>query len=209
MSRQHFTSVFRIAVFVALALNPAAQATSIYTVAMNTTGFAGRQVAFAFDLTGGDAAAGNNSVLIDHFSTNGQLGGLSSVVLTDTLFFNEQLRFVTFGTFFNFTVTLTENRSAPGVDDFSFSLLSPPTLWSLFSTSDPIAGSLFAVDITGADGGNASTFVPVDFSGISWQVTRSTASPAPDAGVSLGFLVVSLGMCALLGTRRRWISRRF
>jgi hypothetical protein len=157
------------------------RAVTIYSVDIDTTAWSGLSAVLAFDLVGGDATAANNTATIGSFATNGTLGDTNSTALSDVAFFNEVLRDITFGTHLSFTLQLSENHTPPGFDQFSFFLLDPNSLLPLGATSDPTgANALFAIDLTGATGGNAMVFTSM-VPGISWTLTNQNAASVPDA----------------------------
>jgi len=177
------------ALVMVLALAPKLSAITLYTFSVNTTALAGQNGNLAFDFTGGDAALANNTVTASNFVTNGILSG-TPIQLTDTSFFNETLRLITFGTTLSFTLQLSENRVGPGFDQLSFFLLNPAGLASLIKTSDPLgADALFAIDIDGNPGGIASVFTS---SGLSWSLVRQSTPGAPDTGSTLVLLLFGL-----------------
>lgn len=179
-------------------------ALTAYSVSIDTGSLAsGTKGLLAFDLIHGDGTLANNTAFVSGFVTDGTLDSLGAFGLTDTDFFNEELREITFGSFVSFKFQLTENASAPGVDQFSFFLLDPDSFLPLFSTSDSLGtDALFAIDINGLPGSELSLFEPVG-APISWNVT---ASPVPDGGSTAGLLV--LGSLGLLGIAARgWRGR--
>jgi hypothetical protein len=174
--------VRRLAVIICLAVAATvapltARAQSNYTVSIDTSTLSGTQGLLAFDLIGGDAMMANNTASVFGLTTDGTLSSLAPFSLTDTAFFNEELRSITFGTFTRFTVGLTENVTAPGLDQFSFFLVDPLSMLPLFSTTDSVgADALFAIDITGLPGGDRSVFDSLT-GGPTWQVAA-----VPDSG---------------------------
>jgi hypothetical protein len=184
------------------------RAAMIYSASIDTTAWSGLNGTLAFDLTGGDAAIANNTATIGSFVTNGALGNSAGLALTDTGFFNEQLRAMTFGTQLAFTLQLTENRSAPGFDQFSFFILDPITLLPLALTTDPTgANAVFAIDLTGAAGGAASVFGSLT-QGVSWSLTPQQQPPnnVPDAAHPL--CLAWIAASALAGARFFHRTRR-
>jgi len=170
-------------------------------VTINTTALTGQSGLIAFDLIGGDSTVANNTVSVDLLATDGVLDNAAPFTVTDLGFFNEVLREVTFGTFLSFSLALTENVSAPGFDQFSFFLLDPITFLPLFRTSDPFgADALFAIDITGARGGAAVSFDPIQ-SAITWQVGEPPVQAVPDGGMSVALLGAGLVGLTLLRHR--------
>ena len=183
-----------------LALAPLARAITIYDVTINTTALSGQSGSLAFDFIGGDAATANNTLTVSNFASNGTLN-LSGFALSDPAFFNETLKTITFGTSLSFRFQLTENRTGPGADQFSFFLLDS-TFSPLGNTTDPTgAGALFAIDITGAAGGALSTFGS-GTTGLSWQVTRASTANVPDATSTLALAGAALGLLGLTRFRR-------
>jgi hypothetical protein len=173
------------------------RAVTIYSVDIDTTAWSGLSGTLAFDLIGGDATATNNTATIGSFATNGALGSTDSFTLTDAAFFNEVLRGITFGTHLSFTLQLTENHTAPGFDQFSFFLLDPSSLLPLGPTTDPTeANALFAIDLTGAPGGNAMVFAST-VPGISWTLTNQNADSVPDTGSPFGLAACGIASLAL------------
>lgn len=176
------------------------RAVTSYAFSINTTSLSGQNATLAFDLTGGDAAAANNTAAIGSLATNGALSSLANFTLTDTGFFNEVQRNITFGTSLSFTVNLTENRTAPAFDQFSFFALDPTTLLPLLGTTDPTgADALFAIDINGQPGGVLSVFASVA-SGVTWQVTPTPTTTPPPVGVPDGGSAVFLMAISCVGT---------
>ncbi len=195
----------RLAIAIGAALillaHPAAHALSIYDVHLNTAAFAGQvgTIRFlAFDLIDGDSASANNTVTARDLATDGTLGSPANVVLQDTGFFNEELRDITFGTYLDFTLSLTENNLPPGLDEFSFFVLDSSSFLPIVSSDDPTgADSLFAIDIDGSASGVASVFSSLtpDFD---WAVTLRAQSAVPESGSTLPLLVIAfLGVFAV------------
>ncbi len=177
-----------------------------YDVTINTTAWTGLDGTLAFDLIGGDALAANNTASIGNISTDGTLSSLSDITLTDTDFFNEVLRDITFGTQLSFTLQLTENQAAPGLDEFSFFLLDSTTLLPLGGTTDPTgADAVFAVDVTGSVGGDAMVFDSL-IEGASWTLRGQNSNNVPDGASTLSLACCALGALACfrvtLGKRR-------
>ncbi len=183
-------------------------ALTVYTVSINSTALSGQTGTLAFDLINGDAAAANNTATISSLTTNGTLGNAMGFALTDTDFFNEVLRDITFGTSLSFTLQLTENRVAPGVDQFSFFLLNAAGSMPLFATSDPLgASSLFAIDISGQAGGDVSTFSGTT-PALSWLVTPSEGTAVPERGDAIWMLFCALAFLILFRAMKRTIPAR-
>jgi hypothetical protein len=173
-------------------------ANSIYNVHLDTEALAGRTAVLdliAFDLIGGDAVSGNNLIKAFSFSTDGLLASTAEIALADTGFFNEELRSLTFGTYLDFSLELTESIALPGADEFSLFLLDADLLLPLVSTTDPTgANALFAIDITGAPGGVAYIFDSLT-PNASWTLTlQNTLPPSviPDGSSTGALLIVSL-----------------
>jgi hypothetical protein len=188
---------------------PDCRAITIYSVAIDTTAWSGQNGTLAFDLIGGDAATANNTATIGSFVTNGTLNSVGDITLTDTGFFNEVLRGITFGSQLTFTLQLTESHTAPGLDQFSFFLLDPGTLLPLGATTDPTgANALFAIDITGGAGGNAMVFAS-SVPGVSWHLTSAPINPVPEDILTLPLAGCALGSLALFrfALRRRRRSK--
>jgi hypothetical protein len=189
-----------------------AHAITIYNFSINTSALSGQQGLLAFDLIGGDGAVANNTAIVNNFSTNGVLDQPGqAVTLTDSLFFNEELKAITFGSFLSFTLQLTENHTAPGFDQFSFFVLDAVSFLPLFGTTDSTgADALFAIDITGAAGGSGGAFISTG-QNISWSLARDTnggSNNVPDGASTLCLLLVSLGTLGFgrSGFRRDWSS---
>ncbi len=205
---KHPNRPFRLRSFACMAiavltLQVECHALTIYSVAINTTPWAGTNGTLAFDLIGGDAAVANNTAVIDTFATNGSLSSLATITISDAAFFNEELRNITFGTALSFNFKLTENHTGPGFDQFSFFLLDPVTFLPLGPTSDPTgADALFAIDITGRSGGDASIFKSLVV-GSSLSVTQVPATSVPDTGTTLQLLAFSCAALALVHGARR------
>lgn len=174
-----------------LHLTPA-HALSVYPVSINTSAWIGTGGILAFDLIGGDSLAGNNTVTVSGFATDGVLTNHSTFSLSDVSFFNEELRSITFGSYLHFTLELTENASPPAFDQFSFFLLDEVSYLPLLGTTDPTgSAALFAIDITGAPGGSSAVFEPVSGQ-VSWDVRLSSPVGVPESGPAW-----MLGVCAL------------
>ena len=180
------------------------RAATLYTVNIDTSGLSGLSGSLAFDLIAGDADMANNTASIGGLATDGTLGDASNVALTDVSFFNEELRDIVFGSYLKFTLSLTESYAASGFgfDQFSFFLLDPGTFLSLVDTTDGTgAQALFAIDIDGGAGGNASVFSSLT-PDVAWTVTAQTS--VPDGGSTL--LLTASALAGLLAWTR---SRRF
>lgn len=179
------------------------RALTVYNIAINTGTWTGQQGILAFDLIGGDSIFANNTASIAGFSTDGTLTPGGSVFLTDSGFFNEELKDITFGSFLNFSLLLTEDHAGPGFDQFSFFLLDPTTFLPLFETNDPTgANALFAIDISAAGGGVPYVFESVA-AGTSWQLLPPTGPAVADGGSTFALLGLTLGVVAGLGRMRR------
>jgi len=188
---------FLAAFLLVVILGPlAGRAATLYSVAIDTTAWSGQSGVLAFDLLGGDATIANNTATIGSFAGNATLGSTSPFTLTDAAFFNETLRDITFGTSLSFTLQLTENRTAPGFDQFSFFLLDASTLLPKGSTTDPTgADALIAIDIDGQSGGNVSIFGSLT-PGISWRVTAPGTNDVRETGSTLAMLAIALAALA-------------
>jgi hypothetical protein len=185
-----------------IALQSECRAVSIYNIGLNTTALAGQSGFAAFDLIGGDSLAANNTITITNLATDGLFGNAAGFSLTDTGFFNEVLRGLTFGTYLSFTLQLTENNAAPGTDQFSFFLLDASFL-PILGTTDPTgASALFAVDITGAVGGSSAVFDTI-LPNTGVDVAPQTPNNVPDGENALLSLAMVLFALALAGGRGR------
>ncbi len=191
-----------------LSFQPACHAVSIYNISINTTALSGQNGLLAFDLLHGDGLLTNNTASVSNLATNGVLSSSASFAITDVSFFNEVLRDITFGTFLNFTLQLTENNVVPGADQFSFFLLNSSSFLPLFGTTDPTgADALFAIDITGAARGISFPFnAPSE--NVSWSATPQAPAGVPDAGSTASLLLLSLGSIglALLARMHRYVA---
>jgi hypothetical protein len=170
---------------------------AVYEVGLDTSAFAGQSGAIqmlAFDLIGGDAQSGNNVATASNFQTDGGLLNASRVVLQDSTFFNEELRTITFGHFLTFNLTLTDNHTPPGFDEFSFLVLDSAGQLPLVHTTDPTgADVLFAIDINGSSGGALAVYDSLT-ENFSWTV-KLTSAGVPDGG---GFALELTAVLALL-----------
>jgi len=192
-----------IALGMLLGLVVECHALTTYSVSIDSTALSGQNGKLAFDLTGGDAAVANNTATVGSFVTDGTLGNSAGFALTDTDFFNEVLRDITFGTSLSFTLNLSENNTAPGFDQFSFFLLNTADFLPLFDTTDPLgAGALFAIDLNGTPGGNVGIFAAAA-PGVSWQVRLLPSSNVPDSGNTLWLSAIALATLALVRARCR------
>jgi len=178
-----------------------AHASSVYPVSIDTSFWSGTNGLLAFDLIAGDSVMGNNTVVVSGLATDGTLLNSTSFVLTDTSFFNEELRSILFGSHLSFTLDLSENASPPAFDQFSFFLLDETTYLSLVNTTDPTgSAALFAIDITGAPGGSSTVFEPLA-SGPTWDVQRSQPTNVPESGST--WILGACAMGSLFLLRRR------
>ena len=179
-----------------------ANAISTYDVSLNTTAIAGASGTLqmlAFDLIDGDLEV-NNTITATGFSTDGMLPLSSDVVLEDTGFFNEELRDITFGTYLNFTLELTDNSVPPGFfDQFSFFILDENFL-PLFPTTDGTgADALFVIDITGEHGGRSEIFDAAPGApNVTWSVTlRQNSTDVPDVAQTGQLFALAFGTLLL------------
>ncbi len=172
----------------------AASAQSTYQVTIDTSNVNGLAGKLAFDFTSPNAAS--NTINILNFSTDGTQGlpetagalvngdiilGLNPAPFTTMVdasfgnnFFFTQLVvvFESFGDEITFTVVLTENGTgAGGIPDQLAVFLLHETDLPLIGSSDPLAThALFAVTVTGAGGGEVSTFTPAVLTGTAFEV---------------------------------------
>jgi hypothetical protein len=177
-------------------------------VSINTTPIAGMSGFLAFDLLGGSPLQGNTATIVG-FATTGVLGSSSTsgnvtgsltsppLILTTSVFFNEFLQGITFGSgLTTFDLTLSSNFLTGSVPDSgSFFLLD--STFNPFTTSDPTgANALFVIDIT-----NATT--PIIFTSTFATVTITQGGPAPvPEPVTILLLGSGLGGLAALQLRK-------
>jgi hypothetical protein len=172
------------------------RALTIYPVAIDTSALAGTSGLLAFDLIGGDDLSANNTATVTGLTTDGVLGDTSNFALTDTNFFNEELRSIVFGTSLSFTLQLTDHRVGAGADQFSFFLLDPLSLLPLFGTTDSSsADALFAIDLNGTGTPALSAFASAG-GGATWQVSAVPMVGVPEAGSTVILLGLALGLVA-------------
>ena len=203
----HRVSTAILMVILLAGLNMRVEAQSHYQFLLNGSALTGVTGQLAFDFIGSDNASPNNTVTIEAFTTDGtlDLGGNNntlgamgdlpdSLTLTDTEFFNESSRGMTFNTALSYDVKLTENYESPGLpDQYAFFLLDSSGQ-SLLTTTDPTGSdALYTLDINGKAGGQLTVYSSLT-PNISWQVNTV---PAPAA-----LYVYGLGFCLLLGRRR-------
>jgi hypothetical protein len=105
-----------------------------------------------------------------------------------SFFFNELIvNFISFGNSISFTLSIADIGPSPGglPDQFALFLLDA-TGFPLFPTSDPLGSdALFAIDITGAPGGDLSVFSPTVFTppnSLDITVPSPNLPPTADAG---------------------------
>jgi hypothetical protein len=212
-----------VAVGSVLALCAPVRAQSVFDVTLNTTGLSGSAGFLAFDFLDGDGL-NNNMVSITSFltdavlagATNNNTGGASGdlpgdLSVTDSSFFNESSRGLTYGTSLSFRLTMSEAFAGGTPDQFSFFLLDALGINSVVATSDPTgANSVFVVDVTGSPGGSLQVFTTTA-PGVSFQIV-SLQSSAPEPG-TIGFVGMTLvGLLlvkrtrekCLLPNRKRW-----
>ena len=189
-----------------IGMAPAAFASVIEQVTINTNPLAGITGYLAFDLVGGIPLQGNTAT-ISNFATTGTLGtssksgnvtgtlGAPPVILTANQFFNEYLQGFKFaaGTI-TFQLALTSNFAAGSTpDSFSFFLLNSSL--APYVTSDQSgADSLFSIDLISAP-------APQVFTSAFATVTVVPVIAGVPEPATAALLAVCLG--GLLGCRRR------
>jgi hypothetical protein len=202
-----------VAVASILALCAPGRAQSVFDVTLDTTGLSGSTGFLAFDFIDGDGV-NNNTVSITSFLTDGVLAGTTNdntggasgdlpgdLSITDSSFFNESLRGLTYGTSLSFRVTVSEAFADGTPDQFSFFLLDVLGISSVVATSDPTgANSVFVVDVTGIPGGSLQAFTTTA-PGVSFQIAPLQSS-APEPG-TIGLVGMPLfGLFLAKRTRR-------
>jgi hypothetical protein len=146
--RKIFKSIMLMAL---LSATPLTVSAVVFNINVNTTSLAGTTVNLAFDFINGDGLT-NNTAQVSNFLTDGNfdpnLGSLtggvsgllnSTVIFSDTSFFNEFLQPVTLGNAFQFQLYTTNALTGLLPDSFSFFILGSNGL-PLVTTTDP-AGS--------------------------------------------------------------------
>lgn len=202
-----------VAVASVLSLCAPSRAQSVFDVTLDTIGLSGISGFLAFDFIDGDGI-NNNTVSITSFLTDSTLAGAtntntggasgnlpSDLSITDSSFFNESLRELTYGTSLSFRVTVSEAFAGGTPDQFSFFLLDALGFNSVVHTSDPTgANSVFTVDVTGNPGGSLQAFTTTT-PGVSFQIV-SLQSSAPEPA-TIGFVGMTLvGLLVVKRTRR-------
>jgi hypothetical protein len=156
-------------------------ATTRYNLRLNLSQFSGDSLQLAFDLTSADSIANVARILAltadGRTGAVGQSGGPVSGSLVETglpgdatihddFFYNQVVTpFDSVGSQASAALELTEVPPPAGTvpDQLSFFLLHHDGT-PAFTTTDPLgAGALFAVDITGASGGDLSVYAPMRF----------------------------------------------
>src|SRR6266700_3151519 len=160
-----------------------AAAGTSYFVRLRPAGAAGLRATVALDLTHSDEASLNRAVILS-FARDGAAdsavveGGpgygdllaarnpAESTTLAGEFFYNSlAVPFETLGSLTTFRLNLTEQGPAPAIapDEFSMYLINRST-GIPYSTADGLGtGALFAIDVTGVDGGELSVFDPMVF----------------------------------------------
>src|SRR5437764_665002 len=138
---------------------------SLYNVAIDTTGLSAVNGELVFDFTSGGGPS-SNSLTISSFTSNGVFGTASSIGLVSgtlpatitlqddpaTSVFNEYATGFTFGNSISFVLDVTSNAPGPSSspDEFAVFLLGSDGVTSLISSGDPTgADRLFAFDLDG------------------------------------------------------------
>jgi hypothetical protein len=222
MKTRHLTSQIRLlaAFFVAFAAGANyACASTVIIVSMDTSALVGNPAApFYLDFQFNDGSAtsdGNNTVTVSGFNvagvgaavpSGGGTGDLgSSIVLTDSGFFNEVFQQFTPASTLQFQVTLTTNVDpGPTPDEFSFGILWGSSLFDIATTSSNSA--FLTVDITSPLTIVSSASDPSQPLGSGPGVTIAapsiglpvTSVPEP---VTLCLSGIALGMLALMRQR--------
>ena len=188
-----------------LLASPRLNADTFYTVTIATAPVSGTTGYLAFDLIGGIPFQDNTAKVTD-FSTDATLGSASTsgdvtgsltpgpLTLIADQFFNEWLQPVTFGTFTTFVLDVTTAYATGSTpDSFAFFLLDPTQI--PLPTSDPSgAGSVFAIELTGAAPQVFTSTNPTPQ--FSATVTPFTATPESTPGPAVG-----LGLALVLAFR--------
>lgn len=183
-------------------LSGTASGAGVYNVSVDTTFLIGNlsgPFTMAFQLTDGSGVGdGNNTVTIDNFDfgsggpdgSPNYVGGASgdtatSIILTDTEFFNEFTQGFTPGNVLSFNVTLTLNPNSNDTpDQFSFAILD-----------GSLAGdTLLAADL------DPTNFSIVGFSSDALSIPEPTITAIPEPAT--GWLALG-ACCFLLGLRAR------
>ena len=173
-------------------------------VHVDTSGASGDATMF-FDFTDGDGIAGNNSVAILSFATDGTLqndeasqgdatGSLGSLPITladASASFSSYSQSLTIGTFIDFSYEISGTGSAQTPDAFAFSLLDA-AFSSVLPTSSP-AGALLVHSIGNPD-------QPEIFADA--VTTRATSVPEPGS-----LVLMFIALFATLATRRARATR--
>lgn len=187
-----------------LAALPASAIAGMLRLTLDTSSLAGTPAALAFDLVRGDAS--DNTMSIVDFSTDGSLGSASStggpvsgalpglVTLGDEAFFNELLQNIGLASAISFTLSFSENFSAPTPTSFALFMLDDSAGLPLFPTSDPTgANALFALDLDGTQFGDYRVFEALGPLGITVTATPVTpgtpGTPVPEPASLLLFAV--------------------
>jgi hypothetical protein len=232
MKMRYLTSQGRIltAFFVALAAGAhSARADMIYNISMDTSALVGNLAGpFYLDFQFNDGSGsfdGNNTVTVGGFNvagvgaatpSGGGTGDLgSSVVLTDSGFFNEVFQQFTPASTLQFQIGLTTNVDpGPTPDEFTFGILWGSSLFDIPTTS--ANNAFLTVDITSPLTITSSASDPNQSLGANPGVNiaaptaalQGTAVPEP---ASLWLVITVLGMLVLFrwGRRLRLPTRRF
>jgi hypothetical protein len=225
--RNHISRAKMVAAFsVALAVGaPYASATALYNVSMDTSALVGNPAGpFYLDFQFNDGSGtndGNNTVIIDGFNvvgvgaampSGGGTGDLgSSIVLTDSAFFNEVFQQFTPGNTLQFQLNLTTNVDAGGTpDEFTFGILWGSSLFDIPTTNPN--GAFLTVDLTNPLTITSSASDPTQPLGANPGVTIAAPtidqqSPAVPEPATLWLGCTGLGMLVLVRRSRqrgRW-----